>query len=251
MKAMRDEEIDDMFRQKLQTYEDTPSARVWKNISMELHPKTQGKNNTSRIWMAAASLILLASLALLFLPGKPPVKLQASQSTEPKPVEHKEAPKAVPTKLHEPKGILFLERLASMRIERDKHVQDYKERGKAISENIAHIAQVQQAEIQVTSASPVTSRTETPQVLATEKIHIEETLPAPVLALAEPDSEVLSKNKRKIKSLGDIVNFVVRQVDPRKEKIIEFTNHDEGSSVSSINLGLLKINAKQNEPKLN
>lgn len=248
---MSDEEIDEMFRQKLQSYEDTPSAQVWKNISRELQPEMQAKSNTSRIWMAAASLILLASLALFLMPGKPPVRLQASQVVGSKPVEHKELPKAVSTKPHEPKSVLFLERLASMRIESDRHVEDYKKRGRAISENIAHIAQVQQVDIQTTSALPAINYGDAPQILATEKLNVEKPSPQPVLALAKPDHEDFSANKGKIKSLGDIVNFVVRQVDPRKEKIIEFTNHDEGSSVSSINLGLLKIRTKQNEAKLN
>jgi hypothetical protein len=251
MKAMSDEEVDEMFRQKLQSYEDAPSALVWKNISNELQPQKQIKSSPPRIWIAAASLILLACLALLFLPGKPPVKLQASQSTELKPVEHKGTPPAVTPKLREPKGILFLERLASMRVESDKHVKDYKKSGKAISENIAHITQVQQTEIQTPNVTAEISQREEPPVLIANELNVENTSPASVLALAVPEQEDPVPHKGKIRSLGDIVNFVVRQVDPRKEKIIEFTNHDEGSSVSSINLGLLKIKTKQNEAKLN
>lgn len=248
---MSDEEIDEMFRRKLQPYEDTPPARVWKNISAELRPKKHNNSSTSRIWMAAASLILLASLALLFLPGKPPVKLQASQSTEVKPLEYQEIPKAVRTKSHEPKGILFLERLASIKIEGDKHAKEYKKRGRAISENIAHITEVQQTESQPTGVTAAIDVADTPQILIAEASSVENTSPGPVLTLAAQEQEDPVTHKEKIKSLGDIVNFVVRQVDPRKEKIIEFTNHDEGSSVSSINLGLLKIKTKQNDAKLN
>lgn len=248
---MSDEEIDEMFRQKLQSYEDTPSAQVWTNITRELHPAKRLKSNASRIWMAAASLILFASMVLIFLPGKPPVRLQASQTAEPEPIVIREAPRPKAKKLHEPKSILFLERLASMRIESDKHVKDYRERGKAISENIAHIAQIQQTEIQPTSITTAINQAEEPKVVIAEEISVAKTSPRVVLALAEQEYENPIVHKEKIKSLGDIVNFVVRQVDPRKEKIIEFTNHDEGSSVSSINLGLLKIKTKQNEAKLN
>lgn len=251
MKAMSDEEIDEMFRQKLRSYEDTPSVQVWKNISAELNPKKQSNSGTPRIWMAAASFILLASLALLLSPGKPPVKLQASRSIEPKPLEHKETPRAETTKSHEPKGILFLERLASMKIEGDKQVQEYKKRGRAISENIAHINEVQQTEREVVSVAVALSQVDAPQIPITEEVSVEKASPAVVLALAKQEEEDPVAHKGKIKSLGDIVNFVVRQVDPRKEKIIEFTNHDEGSSVSSINLGVLKIKTKQNEAKLN
>lgn len=250
MKAMSDEEIDEMFRQKLQPYEDTPSAQAWKNISAELSPEKQSRSNTPRIWMAAASLILLASLALLFLPGKPPVKLQASHTPETKPVEYKETPRVVKTKSHEPKGILFLERLASMKIEGNRRVKEYKKRGRAISENIAHISEVQQEESQTESVEAVISQVDEPQIPIAEELSVEKASPGVVLALADQEQEPIV-HKEKIKSLGDIVNFFIRQVDPREEKIIEFTNHDEGSSVSSINLGLLKIKTKQNEAKLN
>jgi len=41
------------------------------------------------------------------------------------------------------------------------------------------------------------------------------------------------------------VNFVIAQVDKREDKLIEFTESDEGTEVSGINLGLLKIKSKK------
>jgi hypothetical protein len=52
------------------------------------------------------------------------------------------------------------------------------------------------------------------------------------------------KRQRRIKSVGSLVNFVVSKVDKRNEKIIEFEDGDEGTKVSSLNLGLLKFKAK-------
>lgn len=248
---MSDEEIEKMFRQKLESYEDTPSAKAWANISKELQAKNRAGGKTPRIWMVAASLILLVSVGLLLMPGKPPLKLQASQVAEPEPPQRKEQPKVRAAQPHESKSVIFLQRLASIRIESDKHADDYKARGRAISGNIAHIAKVQAPEVQTTSLVTDVSHGDTPKVQIAKKLEVEIPASQPVLALAEPEHEELSHSKEKIKSLGDIVNFVVRQVDPRKEKIIEFTNHDEGSSVSSINLGLLKIRTKQNDAKLN
>lgn len=251
MKAMSDEELDEIFRRKLESYEDTPSAKTWANISNELRVSDQGRGRTNRIWMAAASLILLISMGLLLIPKKPPVRLQATQVWEPEAEQRNEQPKVIAVRPRESKSVVFLQRLASIRIESDKHADDYKARGKAISENITHLSRIQQTELQTTSPTAVVKQEDTPQMLVDERVKVQMPVSEPVLALAEPEHEDAAVNKGKIKSLGDIVNFVVRQVDPRKEKIIEFTNHDEGSSVSSINLGLLKISAKQNDPKLN
>jgi hypothetical protein len=58
------------------------------------------------------------------------------------------------------------------------------------------------------------------------------------------DDEFNSRN-RKIKGVGGLVNFVIAQVDKREDKLIEFTESDEGTEVSGINLGLLKIKSKK------
>lgn len=251
MQAMSDEELDRMFREKLQSYETEPSARVWQNISGDLRPESSKKGNTQRIWMAAASLIAFAMLGLLLLPGKPPVKLQASTVAEPVQPEPAEPAKPESSEVRESKSVRFLERLASMKVEGNKHVANYKVRSKAISENIAHISQVQPLEAQSPLGPTVDMNVSVQQVVITEQQAVKEPAPAPVLAASMPGEENRSESKSKIRSVGDIVNFVVRQVDPRRDKLIEFTSHDDGTTVSSINLGVLKIRTKQNDPKLN
>lgn len=249
MQAMSDDELDRVFRERLQSYEATPTDQVWQKIATDLQPETRIKNNNQRIWMAAASLVLLASITLLLLPDKAPIKLQASQAVEPEPSVILQQAEKEPVKIRESKSVLFLERLASIKLEGDKHVRKYKETGQAISDHIASISQVQseqdepKEEVNDLITEPVVP------VVVVEKLQPESH--PPVLALAEPEPAAVEEQRGKIKSVGDIVNFLVRQVDPRKEKIIEFTSTDEGTSVSSINLGVLKIRTKQNEEKMN
>ena len=57
------------------------------------------------------------------------------------------------------------------------------------------------------------------------------------------ESEV--RGQRKIRSIGSLVNFVIAKVDKREDKLIEFKDSDEGSEVSGINLGLVKIKGKK------
>ncbi|MGV3705314.1 MAG: hypothetical protein ACO1NU_08015 [Arcticibacter sp.] len=247
---MSDEELDRLFREKLQSYEAKPSSRTWQNIAMDLQPRKSSGNIQRRIWMAAASVVVCVSLGLLLLPGKPPVKLQASQTNTVQPAVAAEPVEETPVKHREAKSVLFLERLASMKIEGGKQVKKYRESSRVISENIASISQshAEYVELPVAAEAPAT---DLQTVVASSKPAAKQVKTAPVLALAAPEQQEEAERKGKIRSVGDIVNFVVRQVDPRKEKIIEFTSDDDGTSVSSINLGVLKIRTKQNDPKLN
>ena len=62
----------------------------------------------------------------------------------------------------------------------------------------------------------------------------------------ESDSEENElRGQRKIRSIGSLVNFVIAKVDKREDKLIEFKDSDEGSEVSGINLGLVKIKSKK------
>jgi hypothetical protein len=63
------------------------------------------------------------------------------------------------------------------------------------------------------------------------------------------DEEYIEENElrgqKKIRSIGSLVNFVIAKVDKREDKLIEFKDSDEGSEVSGINLGLVKIKSKK------
>jgi len=49
------------------------------------------------------------------------------------------------------------------------------------------------------------------------------------------------KTRHKIRSPGDLINAVVEKVDKRRDKIIEFTDDDDETNVTGINLGIIKI----------
>jgi hypothetical protein len=58
------------------------------------------------------------------------------------------------------------------------------------------------------------------------------------------NDDAIDRGKR-VKGIGGLVNFVIAQVDKREDKLIEFTESDEGTEISGINLGLLKIKSKK------
>ena len=58
-----------------------------------------------------------------------------------------------------------------------------------------------------------------------------------------PATEQTSKPVKKhgIRNFGDMVNLVIAKVDKRKDKVIEFSDTDDGDSITGINLGVIKI----------
>jgi len=63
----------------------------------------------------------------------------------------------------------------------------------------------------------------------------------PALLVAATNS-IKVKHKR-IRSIGDVVNLVMAKVDKREDKLIQFTDSDDGdeSNVTGINLGIINL----------
>jgi hypothetical protein len=65
------------------------------------------------------------------------------------------------------------------------------------------------------------------------------------------ESDVISENdnisqRKGIRNVGDLVNFVVDKVDKREKKLVRFnTDDDDNSSIVGINIGFLKFNKKR------
>ena len=54
--------------------------------------------------------------------------------------------------------------------------------------------------------------------------------------------------RKGIRNVGDLVNFVVDKVDKRDKKLLHFnTDEDDNSSLVGINIGFLKLNKKNKD----
>ena len=69
---MQDKEFDDLFRSKLGDFEVQPSAEVWQNIDAELAGKK--KKSVFTLLSIAASVLILLTAGILFIPKKGAVK---------------------------------------------------------------------------------------------------------------------------------------------------------------------------------
>ncbi len=259
MQTMSDKEFDAFFREKLDGFEVAPSDAVWGRIAGELAEPGK-KRIFSPLWVAAASVVVIMAAGFWFMKPVKPIQLRAANVTEPAP--RVEQSRSVEEKVREdasPKKESFLERLAQLKVGKNNQGRGTA----AMKEKPVENDYVQQ---------PVESPEETPQqitVLATETFADIKPAPVsgklkmpdhgkPVIALAEDNgngakeggSEPAERSRPGIKTVGDLVNFVVAKVDKRKDKLIEFSENEEGTLISGINLGVLKIKAK-NEDKRN
>lgn len=259
---MQDNEFDDLFRAKLDNMEAEPSAEVWTNINAELDGK---KRNRSILPMLsiAASIIILIIAGILFIPKESngPIKNQ-----KPNNLTHTQAsPSVVKPANNIP---------VSGQATKDEQVA-------AIQTPVNHMARVHHAKsietpvIQKQQDAPAIAKVEPIKIddqpvlavvsqkadeskksvvpdietpLSVKQNNIDPTvssLSQPVLASAQiPASTKEVKpavRKRGIHNIGDLVNLVVAKVDKRKDKVIEFTDTDDESTITGVHIGALKI----------
>ena len=256
---MQDKEFDDLFRSKLEDFEVQPSAEVWQNIDAELSGKR--KKSIYSILSIAASMLILLTAGILFIPKKGVVKhnrpdtnavVKAVPSTT-KPESNTgtvnssekqqeqlvavETPVKQTTKANQPK-------IRTITAEQDELVNPPERKGIAKPGEQPLVAStgiptqnesIKQGPIELTEAiSAAVRKTDDNSAIS---------LPAqPALASSQLVKTKPAVKKHGIRNFGDIVNLVVAKVDKRKDKLIQFSDTDDDESViSAVHLGALKI----------
>jgi hypothetical protein len=240
MQATPDKDFDKLFQQRFETFEVDPSSAVWRGITSELD-KEKGKKKTFSFYqiigIAATVLVVLSVGLWLFSPekkirlhGKEDVVLQdeTADTSFSQPV----AKQIVKEKTHRSIAVTTAQQVLTVST-------------KPIQEEKAPIQEAPRtviAEPAAKEAEPVKQNKVAPKE---EKVYT--STEHPVMAFVG-DQNPVSETKRdaeqqhRVKTVGDLVNFVIGKVDPRADKIIQFKNDDEGGSeVTGINLGLVKF----------
>ena len=247
MQTMSDNDFDKLFREKFESFEREPSSSVWSGITGKLDGK-KAKRRFPTLWLSAASIVLVLGLGLMLFPEKETIKLHGKASNN---VSQSEGIKAAPGKVvisevlendlppvpHEDVNRETTLAVKPAKVEATRNIlnegsikaysseQKVEEPAKADIEDLSLIAQNNH---DLTPSSEV------------EKMDLSLNINTNI-----PDSSEL-KHRQKIKTVGDLVNFVVSKVDKRKNKIIEFSREDEGDIVSGLNLGLLQYRTRNN-----
>ena len=253
---MQDKEFDRLFNSKLDNFEIEPSPMVWENIASELHEK-KAKRNIVPYLSIAASIIVLVSVGLLFFNktedavkpvkrGKVVVKINkavvpynsAKDNTIPEAVitntpASKVATVSKLTIFKAPKVIID-EAVNKTITETNELVSD------PVITNQPAFAII--APVQKQPGMVVPDKETSFAVATDDKQQVIETTTTEITSAETMKTPV---KKRGIHSLGGLIGALVAKVDKREDKLIEFTESDEnGSTITGLNLGLIKIKKK-------
>ncbi len=247
MQHMPDRDFDNLFRDKFTDAEVEPSGHLWTNIAEKLTPVPK-KRNFPIMWMAAASIAVVFSVSLLLPEADDKIYLQAN-------------PKLVNTKIAES---LPVAQGATQSVTRAEAVLKSVKAGPQ-KPLLAHqstkkvVAPVTEEKNIFMAMQPVTTNEHLPNKKADAKplevVHPQiEVLEDATVYMANHVSETTdnayddadaNNQKKGIRNMGDLINYVVDKVDKRENKLIKFsTDDDDNSSVVGINIGFLKLNKR-------
>lgn len=281
MQHMQDKKFDELFKDRFEEAEIEPSMDLWNNIERELDPKR--KRIFPVFWMVAASAMVgVLAVALIFngqkrnkdgaliaVNTKPvtlnsntgklnsaPVVVPVTRTTAPAVTVENSSPAtvhaegryaaALSTKAH----VRNKELSTKSNLEFHEVNRTSKKDLNAMqpAERIARLdnqpAVVKMGLTDIPKAKVQETQTEVP----VQKDAIVVASNATPLATAD---EVTNENdeaadRKGIRNVGDLINFVVDKVDKREEKFLKFkTDDDDNSSLIGINIGMLKFSKRK------
>jgi hypothetical protein len=228
--------FDKVFKDKLVEVSVAPSPQVWENISASLEPK-QHKKRVIYPWLGLAASVLLVSLgAWWFFPMNQAqvgavkvvnVQQKPTRITEVQPTAQGNLPKKELAHIAKP---LVVNKVAQLQQELPLPPSSVNTVDPKPSATIIQPEQQQVAVLNESPSQPVTIL-KTPQETA--------------LNSAQPSAK--KHAKKRIRSLSDLVNFVVAKVDNREEKILETSTDEAILSLTSLNVGPLKFKKNNTE----
>ncbi len=253
MQHMPDNDFDNLFRDKLMNAEVEPSANLWANIEGQLAVKP--KRRFPLMWVAAASVVAVTS-AIWFSQGGEKIYLQSAatevavaQPVVEQPVLVVEAPQ---TEQNEPAPV-NVHRVANRNLA--KREVPAAVVAQLVDESKNNIAVVQPS---VQNEHLPIKRAE---VRALDVVNTGNVVP--VNTVAQSDASMIASlgnltdddnataqtaetNKKGIRNMGDLINYVVEKVDKREKKLIKFnTDDDDNSSIIGLNIGFVRLNKKK------
>lgn len=248
MQHMPDKEFDKLFKDRFADAEIEPSVNLWANIEQQLAPKR--KRVIPIYWMAAAG-VAIAITAMLVFQKTDKITLRGTDGianvTTPSSDENLMANDTDTTaNLPITKQMGNESRIASSAV---KTPVVKAQENKTPEINLKNIQEPVQPMI-VNNRLPIKQQEVKPLDVAPIK---ETQVENPIVIAAADTKENINDNtiseagseRKGIRNVGDLVNFVVEKVDKRDKKLVRFnTDDDDNSSIIGINIGFLKFNKK-------
>ena len=250
MQHTSDNDFDDLFKSKFEHAAVEPSADLWDKIAPQVTP--QRKRALPLLWMAAASVALVVS-AMLWFTANDKIQLHAAQVEV---VPNKVTPE--PVSQIQPEAVLPI--VANQKGEGTIRSSSRPTRSSETSfGNVAVIEKpiiqkINELAVQPNVSNehlPIKKATVEPIIAAGFSRDIENEI---MYAQANSATEIIDNggfndasndNRKGLRNVGDLINYVVDRVDRRDRKIVKFdTDDDDNSSIIGLNVGFIKLNKK-------
>jgi hypothetical protein len=255
---MPDKDFDKLFRDQFMDAEIQPSADLWGSIADKLEPKK--KRSFPLMWVAAASVAVVASV-MLFTQSDEKILLRPNAIAMAS-VSNESSTAAVP--------VTTVVNTPNEAVTEGTKMPNVTKSVQAIKRSVPKIEVVNANEQKNILASVQPSETNDHlaikndikrvdvkplEVIEQEKMVTEKQSTQMIAAMPKKDENADymepvddNDNKKGIRNVGDLVNYVVDKVDKREKKLIKFnTDDDDNSSIIGLNIGFLKLNKKNNK----
>lgn len=238
MQAMQDKDFDQLFKDRFEEAEIQPSSNLWSNIESELTPK---KKRKFPVYWAAAAVVVIATTIGLLSQKTESLKLQGNAAETTAQIE--KVP-VVPSRLNtvaeepvvEPESTPLI---LAPKVKLENLVR--KNSQVAVQPNL----EVKRQQVKVIDVVPEQKKE---MVTLEKEIMIAKIDPPVVPEQSNQIAETEVRERKGIRNVGDVINFVVDKLDKREKKIIQFkTDDDDNSSLIAVNIGILKFNSRKNK----
>lgn len=250
---MQDNEFDQLFNSKLNDFEIEPSAEVWQKVNRELNGK-KAKRSIMPYLSIAASVMVLASVSLWFFNQKQqkaqhPVKLvKRVKPFKPQTDVNQSTARADISEEQLKQGIVARVKIRTGSGSKRRQVTEQTPQETIIAlpeakdqkpEPVLAVVPVQKVPV-LQPAVPANDVPLSTGLLANNSV---EYIEKPIDSGKDAPATEKPLMKKRAHGLGGLINTIIAAVDKREDKLIEFTdaNNDEGSRVTGVNLGILKI----------
>ncbi|WP_342330746.1 hypothetical protein [Pedobacter sp. FW305-3-2-15-E-R2A2] len=235
---MQDKDFDQLFKDRFEEAEIQPSSNLWSNIESELTPK---KKRKFPVYWAAAAVVVIATTIGLLSQKTESLKLQGNAAETTAQIE--KVP-VVPSRLNtvaeepvvEPESTPLI---LAPKVKLENLVR--KNSQVAVQPNL----EVKRQQVKVIDVVPEQKEE---MVTLEKEIMIAKIDPPVVPEQSNQIAETEVRERKGIRNVGDVINFVVDKLDKREKKIIQFkTDDDDNSSLIAVNIGILKFNSRKNK----
>lgn len=261
---MQDNELDDLFRNKLNGLEVEPSGNVWGNIVAGL----DGDKKNKPLWAyisAAASVVVIVTAGILFIQqGDKPeehtqriTKVQPAKKVADNMAKGEQPAIAQNINKSEPPVTTPVEEVSKEDSKKEKPAPAKLARVRATP--LKPIAGIKSKPVLIAEVTPEPQKSINTPVLPDATITLSEksisaepepfkTKPVVIASAGLPQTGKAQADepvKKKRRGFGGLLNAIVSKIDKRKDKIIEFEDNGDGQRLTGINLGIIKIETEE------